>query len=151
MIYPIYIIGFCAFLISLLLTPLCRNLFRRLGIVDRPDEERKLHTQPVAHMGGVPIAITYLASCLLLFLVPRHLVPIHLSHVLFAAPGQIIETAADQRKALLGKVDHCRCEIELCVQPRLHRMLVRRLDVGEMICQQRARMTGNELRREELI
>src|SRR4051812_31754339 len=90
MVYPIYLIGFLAFLISILLTPLCRNLFRRFGIVDRPDQDRKLHAQPIAHMGGVPIVIAYVASCLLLFLVPRELVPIHLSHVFLAAPAGLI-------------------------------------------------------------
>jgi len=90
MVYPIYIVGFCAFVFSLLLTPLCRNLFRRIGIVDRPDHDRKLHIQPVAHMGGVPIVIAYVASCMLLFLLPKSLVPIHISHVLLSAPAGLI-------------------------------------------------------------
>ena len=90
MVYAIYIIGFCAFLFSVILTPICRNLFRRWGVVDRPDQDRKLHTQPIAHMGGVPIVIAYVASCLLLFRVPREMVPIHLSHVLLAAPAGLV-------------------------------------------------------------
>lgn len=90
MIYPIYIIGFCAFLFSVVLTPICRNLFRRFGLVDRPDHDRKLHTQPIAHMGGVPIAIAYVAGCLLLFLVPREMVPIRLSHVMLAVPAGLV-------------------------------------------------------------
>src|SRR5213080_4454199 len=48
-------------------------------------------------------------------------------------------------------VDHRRCEIELCVQPRLDRVLVGGSYVGQMICHQRTRMTGDELRREELV
>ena len=51
-----------AFILALVLTPLCRNLFRRMGLVDRPDRERKLHVQPIPHMGGVPIMLAYLAS-----------------------------------------------------------------------------------------
>ncbi len=90
MFYPIMIVGFCGFILSFILTPLCRNLFRRLGILDRPDQGRKLHTQPVVHMGGVPIAIAYLFSCMLLLVVPRFLVPIHFSHVLLAAPAGLI-------------------------------------------------------------
>ena len=66
MLYPIVLIGLCAFLLSVVLTPVCRDLFRRLGIVDRPDHDRKLHTEPVPHMGGVPIALAYLSSCALL-------------------------------------------------------------------------------------
>src|SRR5579863_2789608 len=55
-----------AFLLALVLTPLCRNLFRRIGLVDRPDRERKLHEQPIPHMGGVPILLAYLASFVLI-------------------------------------------------------------------------------------
>jgi UDP-GlcNAc:undecaprenyl-phosphate GlcNAc-1-phosphate transferase len=88
--YPIFVVGLCAFLFSLLLTPLCRNLFRRLGIVDRPDQNRKLHTTPIPLMGGVPIALAYGASCLLLTLFPKELVPIHFSHVLRAVPAGLI-------------------------------------------------------------
>ena len=51
-----------AFLLALIFTPLCRNLFRRIGAVDRPDRQRKLHEQPIPHMGGVPILLAYLAS-----------------------------------------------------------------------------------------
>jgi UDP-GlcNAc:undecaprenyl-phosphate GlcNAc-1-phosphate transferase len=60
------ILAVSAFFLALILTPLCRNLFRRLGVVDQPDRERKLHERPVPHMGGVPIVLAYLASFFLL-------------------------------------------------------------------------------------
>src|SRR5689334_2987755 len=56
------ILGGSAFVLSLILTPLCRNLFKRSGMVDRPDQERKLHTRPIPNMGGIPLVIAYLAS-----------------------------------------------------------------------------------------
>jgi UDP-GlcNAc:undecaprenyl-phosphate GlcNAc-1-phosphate transferase len=43
---------------SLLLTPLVRRLARRWGVVDRPDNVRKLHGRPVPLLGG---AAVYLA------------------------------------------------------------------------------------------
>ena len=58
------ILGLSSLLFALVLTPICRNLLRRLGMVDHPDQNRKLHRQPVATMGGVPIVIAYLASFL---------------------------------------------------------------------------------------
>src|SRR6266550_9345249 len=64
---------------------------------------------------------------------------------------EVIQTSSNQGKAVAGKVDHRRCEIELGVKPRLHRMLVRGSYVSEMICHQRTHMTGDELRRQELI
>ena len=60
--HPLVILGGSSFLLALILTPLCRNLFRRLGLVDHPDQDRKIHTSPVPNMGGVPIVIAYFAS-----------------------------------------------------------------------------------------
>lgn len=91
MSYPIFLVGFCAFLFSVVLTPTCRDLFRRFGFVDRPDHNRKLHTGPVPHMGGVPIVLSYLASWLLLLLFPiRTALPIDVGHVLRALPAGMI-------------------------------------------------------------
>ena len=61
------ILGVIAFLLCLVLTPLCRNLFLRAGLVDRPDSDRKFHLRAVPRMGGVPIVISYVVSlCLVL-------------------------------------------------------------------------------------
>ena len=59
------ILGGSSFVFTLILTPLFRNLFRLVGAVDLPDKDRKLHSQPVPHMGGVPIVVAYLCSFLL--------------------------------------------------------------------------------------
>lgn len=48
-----------ACLLSLVLTPLASWLFLNLGIVDRPDGQRKLHGQPVPRAGGLPIVLSY--------------------------------------------------------------------------------------------
>src|SRR5438477_7486641 len=64
---------------------------------------------------------------------------------------EIIKTATDQRKSFAGKVDHRRREIELCVQPWFNGVLVGRSDVSEMVRHKRTDMTGDELRRQELI
>jgi UDP-GlcNAc:undecaprenyl-phosphate GlcNAc-1-phosphate transferase len=60
--YLILSLGFIAFLFSLLLTPLVRDVFRKLGVVDLPDGIRKHHTEPVPRVGGIAIALSYLAS-----------------------------------------------------------------------------------------
>src|ERR1051326_2310142 len=88
--YPIFLVGFCAFLLSAVLTPLCRNLFARFGIVDKPDQDRKLHNTPIPLMGGVPIALAYVCSCLLLVLLPRNVFPMPFSDILRAAPAGLI-------------------------------------------------------------
>src|SRR5258708_6369419 len=55
-------IGCFAFAISLLLTPLVRDMVRRWGLVDRPDAVRKLHKTPVPRLGGIAIMISYAAA-----------------------------------------------------------------------------------------
>src|SRR5271157_3771554 len=61
--YSLLFLGFISFALSLLLTPLVRNLSWHFGIVDQPDQQRKIHASPVPRMGGVAI----FASVLLAF------------------------------------------------------------------------------------
>src|SRR3984885_14871115 len=49
-------------LISLILTPFCRDFFGLLGIVDKPDSPRKTHVRAVPRVGGIVLAISYLAA-----------------------------------------------------------------------------------------
>src|SRR5437899_1866521 len=58
MLSPV-LLGICSLLFSLLLTPLFRDLALRLGWVDQPDHERKLHKAPIPRIGGVPIVLAY--------------------------------------------------------------------------------------------
>jgi UDP-GlcNAc:undecaprenyl-phosphate GlcNAc-1-phosphate transferase len=62
----------CSFALSLLLTPLFRNMALRLGWVDRPDYNRKLHMDAVPRIGGVPLVIAYLGSFGILLLLGLH-------------------------------------------------------------------------------
>jgi UDP-GlcNAc:undecaprenyl-phosphate GlcNAc-1-phosphate transferase len=56
--------------ISFLITPLVRNTFLRLGVVDAPDGGRKLHASPIPRIGGVAVAISYAAAFGVLLLSP---------------------------------------------------------------------------------
>jgi UDP-GlcNAc:undecaprenyl-phosphate/decaprenyl-phosphate GlcNAc-1-phosphate transferase len=48
------------FLASLLVTPVVRSVAIRLGIIDSPDNHRKLHTRVVARAGGTAILVSTL-------------------------------------------------------------------------------------------
>jgi UDP-GlcNAc:undecaprenyl-phosphate GlcNAc-1-phosphate transferase len=67
--YTIVLLACTSFVFSLLLTPICRDLFGRFA-VDQPDCDRKLHVRPVPRIGGIPIALSYLASYAVLFIMP---------------------------------------------------------------------------------
>ncbi len=56
-----------SFGISLLITPVCRQVAVAVGFVDVPDSKRKLHSKPVPRIGGVPIALAYCGAWCALF------------------------------------------------------------------------------------
>jgi len=60
--YSLLILAVSSFCVALALTPLCRDLAVRWGLVDRPDEIRKFHLRAVPRVGGIAIFIAYLAS-----------------------------------------------------------------------------------------
>ncbi len=67
--YSLLFLGFVSFALSLLLTPLVRNLAWHCGIVDQPDQQRKIHCAPIPRMGGVAIFVSVIAAYVLLLLV----------------------------------------------------------------------------------
>ena len=67
---PVFYVSFLA---SVILTPLMRVLAHRYGVVDDPDGKRKVHTQPIAYLGGVSIFLGWLAGvCIAVFLRPHN-------------------------------------------------------------------------------
>jgi UDP-GlcNAc:undecaprenyl-phosphate GlcNAc-1-phosphate transferase len=69
-VYSLLILAVLSFCVALVLTPLCRNLATRWGLVDRPDQIRKFHTRSIPRIGGISIYIAYLASLGILLLSP---------------------------------------------------------------------------------
>jgi len=59
-------IFFIALLTSFFLTPLVRKLALRYNIVDTPSS-RKIHTQPIARIGGVALFLSFVTSFALLY------------------------------------------------------------------------------------
>jgi UDP-GlcNAc:undecaprenyl-phosphate GlcNAc-1-phosphate transferase len=60
--YSLMLLGVCAFVFALTLTPVVRNVARQFGLVDRPDASRKLHHLPIPRLGGVAVFISYLLA-----------------------------------------------------------------------------------------
>jgi UDP-GlcNAc:undecaprenyl-phosphate/decaprenyl-phosphate GlcNAc-1-phosphate transferase len=51
-----------AFGLSLILTPIFRDIFRSYKVVDQPDQNRKVHVYPIPRVGGIAIAIAYIVA-----------------------------------------------------------------------------------------
>jgi UDP-GlcNAc:undecaprenyl-phosphate/decaprenyl-phosphate GlcNAc-1-phosphate transferase len=63
-------LGALAFAVSLLMTPLVRDVFLRIGVVDMPDQERKLHGNNIPRVGGIAIFLAYTIAYAALALIP---------------------------------------------------------------------------------
>jgi UDP-GlcNAc:undecaprenyl-phosphate GlcNAc-1-phosphate transferase len=67
-----------SFLVAILVTPLMRRIAIANGIVDRPNEVRKVHRTPIAYLGGVAVYFGILAGILFAYTAPLHtLIPFH--------------------------------------------------------------------------
>jgi len=69
-VYSLIFLTLTAFTLSLILTPVVRDGFLRIGVLDLPDRVRKLHARPTPRIGGVPIATAYLGAFAILLLSP---------------------------------------------------------------------------------
>ena len=73
-------LGITAFLLCLCLTPVLRDVFKRLDILDRPDGGRKSHAKPVPRMGGIPIVLSYAGALGLVYLFAPNGSKIYIQH-----------------------------------------------------------------------
>ena len=98
-----------AFIISFVLTPIARDVFRAYNVVDRPGL-RKVHAYPIPRVGGVPIALAYFFGLLSLrgpgSVFPLHWLQTILSGALVILLTGLIDDFFDLKPAvkLLGQI-----------------------------------------------
>jgi UDP-GlcNAc:undecaprenyl-phosphate GlcNAc-1-phosphate transferase len=59
---PYVYIFYAAFIAAFVLTPVMRSIAIYYGMIDRPDQLRKMHSKPVAYLGGVAVFMGWLAG-----------------------------------------------------------------------------------------
>jgi UDP-GlcNAc:undecaprenyl-phosphate GlcNAc-1-phosphate transferase len=59
---PYVVVFYAAYVVAFLFTPVMRHIARYYGIIDQPDGLRKMHTQPVAYLGGVAVFLGWLTG-----------------------------------------------------------------------------------------
>ena len=99
---PLFWLGAIAFALSLVLTPIFRDVFRSYGVVDAPDQGRKIHKYPIPRVGGVALACAYLGAYLLLPGHVRLLLQPNLGLVVRLAPAAALIFATGLIDDLLG-------------------------------------------------
>lgn len=67
--FSLIFLALASFILSLCLTPLARNLAWWFGLVDQPDQIRKIHVAPTPRLGGVAIFTSVLCAYALLLMV----------------------------------------------------------------------------------
>lgn len=67
--YSLFFLGIASSILALVLTPLIRNLAWRFGLVDQPDQQRKIHVAPTPRLGGVAILASVVLAYVLLLLI----------------------------------------------------------------------------------
>ena len=60
-----------AFLVSFLVTPVVRRIALKAGVLDIPDNDRRIHKFPIAKMGGIAIAVGFFVVLLLNFILKQ--------------------------------------------------------------------------------
>lgn len=76
-----------AAVIAFVVTPIVKNLANKVGAIDVPRDERRMHTAPVPRMGGLAIFLGFLLSVLLFVDIDRQLQGILLGSVVIAILG----------------------------------------------------------------
>jgi UDP-GlcNAc:undecaprenyl-phosphate GlcNAc-1-phosphate transferase len=59
---PYIYVFYAAFIVAFIFTPVMRSIAMYYSIVDRPDRIRKLHTEPVAYLGGIAVFLGWIAG-----------------------------------------------------------------------------------------
>ncbi len=90
---PYMPVFYTSFLITLILTPIMRVLAHRHGVVDDPDGKRKVHTQPIAYLGGVSIFLGWLAGVTISVLLRPHNADQLLLNNIQVPPGVLLGAA----------------------------------------------------------
>lgn len=80
--YVLLALGTISFLMCFALTPVCRDLFIKWGLVDVPDGGRKAHKRAVPRMGGLPIVLSCMVAFAFLYFFHSRRVYIHHDAVL---------------------------------------------------------------------
>ncbi|MGH7177439.1 MAG: glycosyltransferase family 4 protein [Tepidisphaeraceae bacterium] len=90
---PYVYVFYAAFLLAFVFTPVMRSVAVYYGIVDRPDEQRKLHKTPIAYLGGVAMFLGWIGGLAFSRLTALHYNPLVDQWLHVAVPRNIVVAA----------------------------------------------------------
>jgi UDP-GlcNAc:undecaprenyl-phosphate GlcNAc-1-phosphate transferase len=113
---PYMPVFYTSFLITLILTPIMRALAHRHGVVDDPDGKRKVHTQPIAYLGGVSIFLGWLSGVVISVVLRPHNADQLLLNNIQIPPGVLLGAAVVVLFGLMDDVYSLSPKIKLAGQ-----------------------------------
>jgi UDP-GlcNAc:undecaprenyl-phosphate GlcNAc-1-phosphate transferase len=69
---PYVYVFYAAYVVAFLFTPILRNVAIHYNIIDQPDGVRKMHTVPVAYLGGLAVFLGWLTGLAMSQFLPLH-------------------------------------------------------------------------------
>jgi len=78
---PYIYVFYAAFIVAFLMTPIMRQVALYYGIIDQPDAIRKLHSQPVAYLGGVAVFLGWMAGLAISQFCNIHALDVDMTHL----------------------------------------------------------------------
>lgn len=78
-----------AFIVGFAATPIVKSFAQKIGAMDIPDEERRVHDHPIPRMGGLAIFLGFMISVLLFVDITQQVRGILLGCVIIVATGAI--------------------------------------------------------------
>ncbi len=83
-----------SFVFSYLMTPSVKHFAEKVGAIDVPKDERRIHTHPIPRMGGLAIFIGFVASCLVFCEPSTQLMGVLVGAVIIAVMGAVDDIVA---------------------------------------------------------
>lgn len=84
----------CAMVVSFILSPLVKSFAYKIGAIDVPKDNRRMHKKPVPRLGGLAIFLGFIFSLLLFVPIDFHLQGILLGSVIIVVLGVVDDRAA---------------------------------------------------------
>jgi len=78
-----------AFLLSFAMTPIVKNFALKVGAIDVPTDERRMHRQPIPRLGGLAILIGFLLAAVLFADLTKQVQGILVGAIIVAALGAV--------------------------------------------------------------
>src|SRR5688500_15209718 len=69
---PYIYVFYAAFLVAFLFTPIMQTVANYYGIIDEPDNKRKMHSAPVAYLDGVAVLLGWIGGMAVIQILQLH-------------------------------------------------------------------------------